>query len=135
MATIEGFGGMFFESSDASRLAQWYETVLGITMEAHPDGTSYYHVFYTRDVETSILRENPVFAINQAQEPLARTGRGFIFGLRVDNLDEFLAELRAKGIAVEDRTLEWERGKHGWLRDLDGNRLELYEEVFPDTDQ
>jgi hypothetical protein len=27
--------------------------------------------------------------------------------------------------------LEWERGKHAWITDLDGNRVELYEELFP----
>lgn len=132
MASIQGIGGVFIDSEGATQLAQWYEEILGISMEAHPDGIGYYHVFPTRDVDTSIFRENPVFAINQAQEPLAQTGRGFVLNLRVDDLHALLAQLRQQGVAVEERVLEWERGKHGWIRDLDGNRVELYEEVFPD---
>jgi hypothetical protein len=38
----------------------------------------------------------------------------------------------AKDVEVEDRVLEWERGKHGWIRDPDGYKVELYEEILPD---
>ena len=133
MASVQGIGGVFIDSEEAARLAHWYEEVLGIALEAHPDGTGYYCVFPTRDVETSILRGNPVFAINQATATLAQTGRGFLLNLRVDDLQGFLERLRGKGATVEQRILEWERGKHAWIRDLDGNRVELYEELFPDA--
>lgn len=132
MASVQGIGGVFIDSQDAPRLARWYEEILGIKLEAHPDGNGYYCVFPTRDAHTSILRENPVFAINQAREPLADKGRGFVLNLRVDDLYKFLERLRAAGVPVEERILEWERGKHAWIRDLDGNRLEIYEEVFPE---
>lgn len=132
MASVQGIGGVFIDSADAARLARWYEEILGITMETHPDGDSYYHVFWTRDIDTSIRRENPVFAINPAKGALAdNEQRGFLLNLRVDDLDGFLEQLRAKGVTVEERILEWERGKHGWIRDPDGNRVELYEELFP----
>jgi len=132
MASVEGIGGVFIDSMDAERLAHWYEENLGIMMEAHPDGIGYYHVFSTRDVESSVLRENPVFAINQATEALAEKGRGFVLNLRIDDLRQFLEQLRAKNVRVEENVLEWERGKHGWIWDLDGNRVELYEEIMPD---
>jgi len=132
MASVQGIGGVFIDSMDAERLAHWYEENLGISMETHPDGIGYYHVFTTRDVGSSILRENPVFAINQATETLAEQGRGFVLNLRVDDLYSLLEQLRTKNVMVEDRILEWERGKHGWIRDLDGNKVELYEEILPD---
>lgn len=130
MAHVQGIGGVFIDSEDAGRLARWYEEILGITMEGHPDGIGYFHVFETRDIETSVVRQNPVFAINQAQEPLAEKGRGFVLNLRVDDLNAFLDELRSRDVVVEDQVLEWELGKHGWIRDLDGNRVELYEEIL-----
>lgn len=135
MASVQGIGGVFIDSEDAARLARWYEETLGITMEAHPDGIGYYHVFPTRDVDTSIFRENPVFAINQAKEKLAEKGRGFVLNLRVDDLHGFLERLRAKDVMIEERILEWERGKHAWIRDPDGNRVEIYEEVLTETTQ
>jgi catechol 2,3-dioxygenase-like lactoylglutathione lyase family enzyme len=132
MSEVKGIGGVFIDSRDAQRLARWYAENLGITMEAHPDGIGYYHVFSTRDAETALLRENPVFAINQAKESLAEKGRGFVLNFRVDDLHRVLKQLRARKVEVEDRLLEWERGRHGWIRDLDGNKIELYEEIQPD---
>jgi catechol 2,3-dioxygenase-like lactoylglutathione lyase family enzyme len=131
MADVKGIGGVFIDSENATRLAGWYQDVLGIDMEPHPDGIGYYHVFPTRDHETSVFRENPVFAINHARETLAATGRGFVLNLRVDDLDGFLEQLRSKDVEIEDRVLEWARGKHAWIRDADGNRVELYEEILP----
>jgi catechol 2,3-dioxygenase-like lactoylglutathione lyase family enzyme len=130
MADVKGIGGVFIDSIDADGLAGWYQDSLGIEMEPHPNGIGYYHVFETRDMETSVVRENPVFAINHAQDRVAESGRGFTINLRVDNLAEFLEQLRAKGVEIEDRILEWERGKHAWIRDRDGNRVELYEEIL-----
>ncbi len=73
-----------------------------------------------------------MFAINHAEEELAEKGRGFVINLRVGNLYKFLETLRSRGVEIEERILEWERGKHAWIRDRDGNRIELYKEVFPD---
>lgn len=134
MATVQGIGGVFIDSNDAAALARWYEAMLGVTMEANPDGSGYYHVFTTRDVATSVVRHNPVFAINQAKVPVDEEGRGFVLNFRVDDLVAFLEELRGREVSVEEKLIEWERGKHGWICDLDGNRVELYEELFPDED-
>ena len=133
MATVQGIGGVFIDSNDAARLARWYAETFGIAMEAHPEGTGHYHVFATRDAETSVLRENPVFAINQATVPLATTGRGFVLNLRVDDLDAMLAHLRTLDVPIDERIIVWERGKHAWIHDPDGNRIELYEELLADT--
>jgi predicted enzyme related to lactoylglutathione lyase len=130
MANVQGIGGVFIDSEDPQRLAGWYEQVLGITMEAHPDGSGYYRVFQTRDAQTNILRENPVFAIHLAREKLAVGNRGFVVNLRVDDLDGMLEQIQAKGVYIEGKVMEWERGKHAWVRDMDGNRIELYEEII-----
>jgi catechol 2,3-dioxygenase-like lactoylglutathione lyase family enzyme len=129
MASVQGIGGVFIDSPDAARLAGWYREVLGIPLEAHPNGTDFYHVFTTRDADSGMLRDNPVFAINQAGQPLAESGRGFTLNLRVDDLDGFLERLRAKGVETEGEVFVWEQGKHAWIRDADGNRVEVYEEV------
>jgi predicted enzyme related to lactoylglutathione lyase len=109
MASVQGIGGVFIDSEDAKRLAGWYEQTLGIKMESHPDGSGYYHVFQTRDPETSVMRWNPVFAIQQAKEKLPAGKRGFVVNLRVDNLDGFLEKIQSKGVYIEGKVLEWER--------------------------
>lgn len=131
MAEIKGIGGVFLFSSQAAVLADWYSGILGIEFERHPDGTDrFFRVFFTRDAETRQLRENPVFAINQADEPIRAGGPTYMLNLRVDDLTGFIEELLEKGVEVEPDVLVWERGKHAWIRDPDGNRIELYEEIL-----
>jgi catechol 2,3-dioxygenase-like lactoylglutathione lyase family enzyme len=130
MTGVQGIGGVFIYSTDAAKLANWYEAVLDVEMERHPDGDKYFKVFFTRDPESSVIRENPVFAIYQAHEALASQGRGFILNLRVNDLSALLEKLREQGVEIEPETLEWARGKHAWIRDGDGNRIELYEEIM-----
>ena len=130
MAKIEGIGGVFFKSNNAKALTEWYRDVLGVDTEPMPDGQSFYKVFNTRDYYTSQVRENPVFAIEQTDVPLKKAIDHFTLNLRVDKLDEFLAHIKTLGVETEGKMLVWEHGKHHWIRDLDGNRIELYEEIF-----
>jgi catechol 2,3-dioxygenase-like lactoylglutathione lyase family enzyme len=130
MAEVKGIGGVFIYSQDAERLVRWYEAILGVEMESMPEESAWFTVFFTRDFQTSVVRENPVFAIRQADEELPEE-RGFVLNLRVDDMDAFLEQIREKGVAVDEKILVWERGKHAWIKDLDGNQIELYEELFP----
>jgi len=127
---VEGLAGVFIQSKNPATLAAWYGEHLDMEWEEHPDGGSFYIVFQTRDLHTNEVRENPVLAIEPATDGLAKPDdRGVTLGLRVGNLEEALGRLTAGGVSVEDRTMEWEGGKHGWMRDLDGNRVELYQEI------
>ena len=134
MAKVEGIGGIFIKSNDVMALAAWYREKLGVETEAMPDGGSVFTVFFTRDFLTSRVRGNPVFAIEPAKETLPKGLDLFTFNLRVDDLDDFLAEIKTRGVEPEGEMLVWERGKHSWIRDLDGNRIELYEELFVDEE-
>ncbi len=87
-------------------------------------------MFRTRDLASGEIRENPVFAINQTSTALAAPRqRGVTIDLRVTDLDGTLNRLAAEGVAVDERRITWEGGKHGWIHDLDGNRVELYQEL------
>jgi predicted enzyme related to lactoylglutathione lyase len=46
---------------------------------------------------------------------------------RVDNLDELLAQLRARGLAILQGPESHENGKFAWIMDPDGNKVELWE--------
>ena len=130
MGTVEGIGGVFLDSNDAGALAEWYRRHLDIEFEEHPDDASFFFVFRTRDLLTNEIRENPVLAINQASTALAPAEqRGLTINLRVADLEGTLNRLITAGVHVEDRRIAWQGGKHGWVRDLDGNRIELYEEL------
>lgn len=130
MVQVQGIGGAFLFSNDPGRLARWYLEHLGIEMETHPNGSEYYRVFRTRDVDSKAIRENPVFAIKKAAQKLPDDRSAFMINLRVDDLHSFLGKLRKNGVEIEAKVLEWKLGKHAWIKDLDGNRVELYEEIL-----
>jgi catechol 2,3-dioxygenase-like lactoylglutathione lyase family enzyme len=130
LSTVQGIGGVFLDSNDASALAHWYQRHLGIDFSEHPEGSSFYVVFQTGDPVTGEIRNNPVFAINQTGARLAPAPeRGLTINLRVSDLDQILARLETEDVEVEEERIAWEGGKHGWIHDLDGNRIELYEEL------
>ena len=137
MAGARGIAGIFLDSEDPARLAAWYNEHLDVGLEGAtglgldaPEAESFFRVFHTRDVDTSEVRENPVFAINQATGPLAPGDeRGHVLGLRVDDLDAVLSRLGSIGIEMEGKMLEWEGGRHARIHDPDGNQVELYEEL------
>ncbi len=57
----------------------------------------------------------------------APSKKDFMFNYRVENLVELLEELKDKGVAVMDKIEEYNYGKFGWIMDLDGNKIELWE--------
>jgi len=126
---VQGIGGVFLHSNDAQALADWYHRHLAIDF-TEEGGGSFYVVFLTRDLTSGEVRHNPVFAINQTDTELAPpAARGITVNLRVDNLESTLGRLASEGIQVDEKQIVWEGGRHGWIRDLDGNRIELYEEL------
>jgi predicted enzyme related to lactoylglutathione lyase len=135
MAKVKGIGGAFIQSEDPKRLAAWYTEVLGIQLSPQSDdeGQGFYHVFETRDAESGILRANPVFAIQKSEEKISGHARSFVLNLRVDDLAVFLTALRARGVQCGD-LVEHPYGLFSSTNDLDGNRIELYEERFPDAE-
>jgi predicted enzyme related to lactoylglutathione lyase len=45
----------------------------------------------------------------------------------VSEIEDFVAELREKGVDVADKIEQTEEGKFTWLMDPEGNRVELWE--------
>lgn len=130
MAGVQGIGGVFLDSKDPAALAAWYDDHLGVGFIGDPSEGSFYRVFLTRDHETGEEHQNPVFSISRAPGPLAAPDeRGFVVNLRVDDIAAVLDHLATIGVLPEGEVIEWEGGKHVRIRDLDGNRLELYQEI------
>jgi len=50
-----------------------------------------------------------------------------MINFRVDDLDALLAQLRAAGVTVDERTDISELGRFGWILDPEGTRIELWQ--------
>ena len=123
MARVTGIGGIFFKSQkDSTKLAAWYQEHLGMPLEtwggavlkwpedkADDEGLTVWHV---------AEKDSQWFSPSDAT---------FMINYRVDNLDEMVAQLRAKGIEIISGPETHENGKYAWIMDPEGNKVELWE--------
>jgi glyoxylase I family protein len=114
--TVQGIGGVFFRARDPETLRAWYAEQLGIDMEDY--GTTF----------TAAQGDQTVWApFADDTEYFGSTGQQSMVNFRVRDLNAMLDQLRAAGVAVDERVEEMEFGRFGWATDLEGNRFELWE--------
>ena len=119
MERITGIGGVFFRAQDPHGLAAWYREHLGVPIEEGQShaalssgGTGEVTVWSTFPADTTYFGPgSPQLMINY----------------RVRDLDAMLAQLRAAGVAVDERVEVHEYGRFGWATDPEGNRIELWQ--------
>jgi predicted enzyme related to lactoylglutathione lyase len=120
MAKVTGLGGLFYKVEDPERTRRWYQETLGIGGEwgaifpfsASPAGYSLLSTF---------AADSDYFQPSES---------AFMINLRVDDLNGFVEELKAKGIEVLGRQEE-EYGRFAWIVDCDGIKVELWEQSGP----
>ena len=117
MASVLGLGGPFIRVSDPKGLAAWYEENLGVSFSG---GT--YAVLPLGDKGFNILTFFP-----KDSKYFAPGTKDVMINLRVDNLDEFLEQLKSKGIKLEGEPMSEEYGKFAWIVDSEGHKIELWE--------
>ena len=108
----------FLKATDPKALSAWYAQHFGI-----PKGD-----------DTSLIFDGPdaagmtVFAHFPSDTAYFGAGpQQAMVNLRVDNLDEMLAQLGAAGVAVDPKREDYPYGRFAWVIDPEGNRVELWE--------
>lgn len=122
MERVLGIGGVFFKARDPKSLAEWYATHLGVPFDAGQTYGTFTAVAGDQTVYSLFPQDTTYFAPSPAP---------YMFNFRVRNLSAMLEQLRAAGVAVEDRAEEYEYGNFGWVMDPEGNRIELWEPKTP----
>lgn len=118
MARITGLGGVFYVVKDPTATRAWYRDVLGLDGEYGPQMS---WAEETGDAPYSLISH---FSDDEYIKP----GQGtFMINLRVDDLDGFVARLKAMDIEVLDSVDEG-YGKFAWLLDPDGVKIELWQQ-------
>jgi len=125
---IRGIGGVFLYADDAKALVEWYTRHLGIQFDYEPTERSYYRDFVLPLDPAYGRQEREVFAIRQAASPRSEPSWRPVINLRVQELSVLLAHLQSVGIEVE-RAENYDYGRFAWLKDAEGNQLELFEPV------
>ena len=126
MQRVTGVGGIFFKVHDPKSMAEWYRRHLGIPLSEA--GTEAYAQFPWREADESGRPGSTAWALFPHDTPYFGPGTTpFMVNYRVADLDRLLEQLRAEGVAVEDRIEEYEYGRFAWITDPEGNRIELWE--------
>lgn len=123
MAQVRGIGGIFFKSEHPDALYAWYEKHLGIAAQPKVGA-----MFAWRRADDASKEEVTVWSVFPASTKYFEPSKApFMLNYIVDDLDATLAELRAQGVAVDERVERSDYGNFGWVTDPDGNRIELWE--------
>jgi predicted enzyme related to lactoylglutathione lyase len=123
---VEGIGGVFIYANDAKALSAWYARHIGIKLETYEDNKVYGTEFKYRRLGDSSKVDATVWSISSSKTPLPPERHECVVNYRVRDLPAFLDQLRTDGIAIE-KTEDFDYGRFAWIKDPEGNRIELYQ--------
>ncbi len=126
MERVIGVGGIFFKANDPEKLGR----VVSPTSRIGGGrlGRSQFPGRRGRGAQTPRRQSHLVWSPFAADTSyFAPSEKSYMMNFRVHDLAAFVAQLRAAGVAVEEKTEESEFGKFGWLMDPEGTRIELWE--------
>ncbi len=122
MKRVTGIGGIFFKTTDPEKTKAWYHKHLGI------ESDQYGGQFVWRNLDNPDKKcytvWGPFTAYTKYFDP---SEKPFMFNYRVENLEKLLEVLREEGITIVGEIETYDYGKFGWIMDLDGNKIELWE--------
>lgn len=122
MQRVRGIGGVFFKAADPKALSAWYRDVLGVKTE------DWGGAFFRWDALNGSDGAGTVWSpFSQETKYFAPSQKPYMFNFVVDDLDAMLTQARAAGAVVEDKIMDEDNGRFGWIMDPEGNRLELWQ--------
>ncbi len=119
---VTGIGGFFFKSKNPKELVAWYGKHLGLNTD------QYGSTFWWKDKEGNdcSTQWSPFVADTNYFEP---SEKQFMQNFRVDDLEQLLKKLSDEGVTIIGDVQSYEYGKFGWILDVEGNKIELWEPI------
>ena len=123
MRRVTGIGGIFLSAKDPKALCDWYKKHLGIDIQDWGGAA-----FTWTDSEGNPTKGTTIWSVGPADgNHFAPSKSTFMVNYRVEDLAALLKALREEGCDVLDKTDDSEYGKFGWVMDLEGNKVELWQ--------
>lgn len=119
---VTGIGGIFFKSKDSKALVAWYGKHLGLKTD------DYGATFWWKDKNGNdcSTQWSPFSEDTTYFQP---SEKQFMQNFRVHDLDTLLVKLKAEGVTIVGETETYDYGKFGWIMDIEGNKIELWEPI------
>ena len=122
MAKITGIGGIFLQSGDPKRLTAWYAEHLGLPLTAWGGASLLW-----KDDTYASTGETAWTAVAENSDSFGNKTQSVMINYRVDDLETLLAALQEAGVWIDPKREDSEFGRFAWIKDCDGNRVELWE--------
>lgn len=121
---VTGIGGIFFKCKDPEAMKTWYREKLGLATDAY--GTVFQ--FYNPDQPNvkGYLQWSPMKESTKYFDP---SDKPFMINYRVENIENLLENLKAKGVHQVGEIQSFEYGKFAHILDMENNKIELWEPV------
>jgi len=121
---ITGIGGIFFKCKDTGKTKDWYSENLGLKTDKW--GAPFeYRLTSDPDIR-GFLQWSPFPQDTKYFDP---SNQEYMINYRVENLVEFIAELKNKGVTICDEIETYDYGKFVHILDDEGRKVELWEPV------
>lgn len=119
---VTGIGGIFFKSKDSKALVAWYGKHLGLKTD------DYGSTFWWKDKngDDCSTQWSPFSEDTTYFQP---SEKQFMQNFRVHDLDNLLIKLKVEGVTIVGETESYDYGKFGWIMDIEGNKIELWEPI------
>jgi predicted enzyme related to lactoylglutathione lyase len=122
MARVTGIGGVFLRSRDPKALAKWYAENLGVHLSDF-NGAA----FQWSDEVPAGTGMTAWSAFPTDTQYFGEGQQAAMINYRVDDMDALLAALSAAGVWIDPKREDHSYGRFAWIKDCDGNRLELWQ--------
>lgn len=121
---VTGLGGVFFKAKNAAKLSGWYKKHLGLPVEAW-GGCA----FPWRDAKSPKKKGSTVWSPFPSDTKYFGSGKqGHMVNYRVANLKKVIAALKKEKVWIDPKGIETsEYGAFAWIKDGEGNRIELWQ--------
>ncbi len=123
MNRVIGLGGPFIKANDPKALAAWYEKHLGIDFK----GSVYSVLQFTGEEGKLIPGYNVLSFFKKDSDYFAPSTKDVMVNFIVEDLFGLLEELKKEGVTIVGDPMDEEYGKFGWIMDLEGNKIELWQ--------
>lgn len=125
MAGITGIGGIFFLAKDAEGLKKWYNQSLGLALNDWGG-----HSFLWQEAEAPFAAGRTEWSIMPDDtDYLQPSNKNFMINYRVDDLEAYLVELKARCVTQVGEMETYDYGKFAWIVDPEGQKIELWQPI------
>lgn len=121
MSKIIGLAAVMIYARRPEELAHWYQRYLGLETALNLEDNCYYG-----DIHDEASGHIIHFGIFPDDNRKASDNGPIMINYQVENLSRFISHLQANGVKVE-KTLDTEFGSFAYIRDAEGNPIEIWE--------